>query len=108
MESWYRSDVTHARMEGLIKRSLFHGRTNAIEWLVPDHKDVLMSPDGYIISFAPFHEHGFVIPPHPFFWGLLYHYQIELQHLNPNGIQHVTTFNTMYEGYLRIEPHFKL
>ena len=67
-----------------------------------------MPPDGYIISFAPFHERRFTIPPHPFFWGLLHHYQIELQHLDPNGIQHAAAFIMMCEGYLRIEPHFEL
>ena len=74
MESWYRSDVTHACMEGLIKRGLLRGRTDAMEWLVPDHEDVPMRPDGYIISFAPFHEPRLVIPPHPLFQGLLHHY----------------------------------
>ena len=53
MESWYRSDVTHAHMEGLVKRGLLRGRTNAMEWLVLDHEEVLMPPDGYIVSFAP-------------------------------------------------------
>jgi hypothetical protein len=63
---------------------------------------------GYIVSFAPFHERGFATPPHPFLRGLLHHYRIELQHLNPNGIQHITAFVTLCEGYLRIEPHFDL
>ena len=73
-------------MEGLIKRGLLRGRTDMMEWLVPDHEDVLMPPDGYIVSFVPFHECRFTIPPHPFFRGLLHHYQVELQHLNLNGI----------------------
>ena len=54
MESWYRSNVTYACMEGLIKRGLLRRRTNAMEWLVHGHEDVLISPDGYIVSFAPF------------------------------------------------------
>ena len=86
MDSWYRSDVTHARMEGLVKRGLLHERTDAAEWLVPDREDASAPPDGYVVSFVPFHERGLAVPPHPFFWGLLHHYQIELQHLNPNGI----------------------
>ena len=73
MESWYRSDITDARMEGLVKCSLLRGRTDAMEWLVPGCEEVPMSPDSYIISFAPFHEHRLVIPPHPFFQGLLHH-----------------------------------
>ena len=56
METWYHSDVTHARMEGLVKRGLLRGRTDAAEWLVPGREDASAPPDGYIISFAPFHE----------------------------------------------------
>ena len=67
MDSWYRSDVTHAHMEGLIKRGLLRGRTDAVEWLVPGREDPLAPPDSYVISFAPFHERGLVVPPHPFF-----------------------------------------
>ena len=78
METWYRSNVTHARMEGLIKRGLLYGRTDTVEWLVPGHKDAPTSPDGYVVSFAPFHECRLMIPPHPFFRGLLHHYEIEL------------------------------
>ena len=86
MDSWYRSDVTHARMEGLVKCGLLHGRTDAAEWLMPGREDASTPPDGYIVSFAPFHKCGLVVPPYLFFRGLLHHYQIELRHLNPNGI----------------------
>ena len=78
------------------------------EWLVPGRKEAPASPDGYVVSFTLFHEHGLAVPPHPFFQGLLHHYQIELQHLNPNGIQHIVAFIAMCEGYLGIEPHFEL
>ena len=66
MESWYLFDVTHTRMEGLIKRGLLHGRTKVVEWLVPSREEAPVPPDGYVMSFAPFHERGHVIPPHPF------------------------------------------
>ena len=80
MDLWYRSDVTHACMEGLIKHGLLRGRTNAIEWLVLGREDAPALPNGYVISFTLFHERGLTIP------GLLHHYQIKLQHLNPNKI----------------------
>ena len=67
MESWYRSNVTHAYMEGLVKRGLLCGRTDAAEWLVPSHEDVSTPPDGYVVSMAPFHKHGPMVPPHSFF-----------------------------------------
>ena len=108
MDSWYCSDVTHARMEGLVKHGLLRGRTDVAEWLVPSREDVPTPLDGYIIFFMPFHEHGLAVPPHLFFQGLLHHYQIELQHLDPNRIQHIMAFIAMCEGYLGIEPHFEL
>jgi hypothetical protein len=95
-------------MEGLVKRGLLRVRTEAAKWLVPSREEVLALLDGYIVSFAPFHERGLMIPPHPFLWGLLHHYWIELQHLNPNGIQHVVAFIALCKGYLGIEPHFEL
>ena len=67
MDSWYRSDVTHVRMEGLVKRGLLHGRTDAAEWLVPDREDESVLPDGYVVSIMPFHERGLIVPPHLFF-----------------------------------------
>ena len=78
MDLWHRSDVTYEYMEGLIKRGLLHERTDAAEWLVPGHEEVPTQPDGYVVSFTLFHERGLVVPPHPFFQGLLHHYQIEL------------------------------
>jgi hypothetical protein len=49
-----------------------------------------------------------VTPSHCFFLRLLHYYKIKLQHLNPNGIQHIAAFIMLYEGYLGIEPHFDL
>ena len=108
MESWYCSDVTHARVDGLVKRGLLRGRTEVVEWLVLGHEEVSSLPNDYVVSFAPFHERGFMIPPHPFLRGLLHHYQIELQHLNPNGIQHIAAIIALCEGYLGIKPHFEM
>ena len=45
---------------------------------------------------------------HQFFWGLLDYYQVELQYLTPNGIQHIVAFVALCEGFLGISPHFDL
>jgi hypothetical protein len=65
-------------MEGLIKHSILRARTEVMEWLMPGCEEAPASLDGYIMSFAPFHEHGLMIPPHRFLRGLLHHYKIEL------------------------------
>ena len=84
MEPWPCFDVCHARMEGLVKKGLFHARTTAMEWIVPSGEDEPSPLDGYVVSFVPFHERGLATPPHRFLRGLLHYYGIELQHLNPN------------------------
>lgn len=39
---------------------------------------------------------------------MLHYYGIELQHLNPNEIQHISAFVALCDGYLGIEPNFSL
>lgn len=39
---------------------------------------------------------------------MLDYYNLELHHLNPNGIQQISTFVAFCEGYLGIEPQFDL
>jgi len=94
-------------MEGLVHRGLLHVRTSAKEWLLLDKVD-LPSPPSYVVSFTHFHEHGFVSHAHKFLRGLLHYYKIELQHLNPNGIQYMMGFIALCDGFLGISPHFDL
>ena len=70
MDLWYCSDVTHVRMEGLVKCDLLRGRIDAAKWLVPGCEDASAPPDGYVVSFKPFHERGLADSPRSFFRGL--------------------------------------
>ena len=69
MDPWRRSDITFQHMEGLVHRGLLRARTLAEEWLLSSEEDLPSPPDGYVVSFAHFHEHGFVTPAHKFLWG---------------------------------------
>jgi hypothetical protein len=60
------------------------------------------------MSFAHFHERGLGTPSSKFFWGLLHHYGIELQNLNPNAVLQMSIFVALSKGYLGIRTHFKL
>jgi hypothetical protein len=62
--------------------------TNVQEWIVP----------GYERAQQP--------PVHEFFSGLLHHYKVELQHLNPNGVQQTAAFIALCEGFLGIPLYF--
>ena len=67
MEPWCRSDITLQRLEGLIRSGLLCARTTTEEWRLPCDEDAPSPPNGYIVSFAHFHERGFATPPISFF-----------------------------------------
>ena len=81
MEPWCRSDVTLQRLEGLVRYGLLCAWTAIKEWQLPSNEGVPLPPEGYVVSFAHFHERGFATPTHKFLWGLLHYYKVELQHL---------------------------
>ena len=66
MDLWCRSDITFQCMEGLVRRGPLRGQTSAEEWLLPGDEDLSSPPDGYVVSFAHFHERGLVTPTHKF------------------------------------------
>jgi hypothetical protein len=63
---------------------------------------------GYIVVCSMSYERGFGEPSHRFLCSLLQLCGLELHHLTPLGILHITAFVTMCESYMGIEPHFNL
>ena len=64
MDSGYKSNISTRRLEGLVRRGLLRPLTAAEEWRLPDEVDEPQPPEGYIVSFAHFHERGFAMPTH--------------------------------------------
>ena len=79
-----------------------------IGWRDADGEAFPTANTGEIVVFEPFFYRGFSVPTNRFFRGLLNFYKIELVHLNPNSILHISTFIYLCEAYLGIEPHFPL
>ena len=92
MELWGRSSITSRCLEGLVRHGLLRPLFAVQEWLLPGDEHEPALPEGYVVSFAIFHEQGFAVPAHRFLWGLLDYYEVELQHLTPNVVQHMATF----------------
>ena len=65
-------------MEGLVHHGLLHARTSADEWLLLSEEDLSPPPNGFVVSFAHFHERGFATLAHKFLQGLLHYYKIDL------------------------------
>ena len=78
MELWGRSGITSRHLEGLVRRGLLRPQSTVAEWLLPGEEEVTTPPEGYVVSFAIFHERGFAVPTHRFLRGLLDYYQVEL------------------------------
>ena len=108
MEPWCRSSITPQCLEGLVRCGLLHLLSTVEELQLPGDEDAPSPPDGYVVSFAHFHERGFTTPTHKFLRGLLHYYNVELQHLNPDGVQHIAAFIALCEGFLGISPHIYL
>ena len=78
MESWCGSSITPRRLEGLVHRGLLRPLTTNEEWRLPGNEDVPSPLEGYVESFAHFHERGFAIPAHKFLRRLLDYFQVKL------------------------------
>ena len=78
MELWGRSSITPRCLEGLVRRGLLRSLSTVQEWLLPSDKGELVLPEGYVVSFAIFHEWGFAVPTHRFLRELLDYYEVEL------------------------------
>jgi len=58
-----------------------------------------------IASLVAFHERGLGYPAHDFLRGLLHHWEIKLQHLNPNRILHLAGFMMVCEVFLGVDAN---
>jgi hypothetical protein len=56
-------------MDVLVEHGLLRARMEVKEWIVPGDEEVPMLPDGYVISFMPFHERGLAVLPTVSFGG---------------------------------------
>ncbi|KAK1642195.1 hypothetical protein QYE76_060000 [Lolium multiflorum] len=65
-------------------------------------------PMGYRVSFVDHLIRGLSAPIHPFLRGLLFVYGLQLHHLTPNSILHISIFITLCEAFLGIQPNWAL
>jgi hypothetical protein len=108
MSSWARSTLSREQLLRLVEAGQLPPLIETVEWIVPADESVPHPPRGYVVSFVAFHERGFSIPPGRFIRRVLFVYRLQLQHLNPNNIQQMASFEAMCEGFLGIGMHWHL
>lgn len=55
-----------------------------------------------------FIHHGLSLPLSAFTRGVLTHYGLQVHHLTPSGVLHLSCFVTLCECFLGVLPHFGL
>jgi hypothetical protein len=108
MSNWQSSTVSHAKLTGLADTGLLPCLTDARKWIKIRLEDFPQHPPRYVVSFIAFHKHAFSLSTGHFIYAVLWTYSFELQHLNPNGVQHLAAFEALCEGYLRVEVYWHL
>ena len=104
--SWRSSILSKRQIQALEKEGFLTKHVS--EWRdALDHESPFKETEE-ITVFRSFYECSFGIPTSDFFRGLLNFYKIELCHLTPNSILHISIFIHLCETYLGIDPHFHL
>jgi hypothetical protein len=96
------NDLNRLVSEGLLQDK------NLVNWCPSFREPFPMENVDEIVTFHHVAERGLALPSCSFFRGLLYYYGLELHHLNPSSICHISIFVHFCEAFLGIEPHWDL
>ena len=81
---------------------------NVIHWRRSDEESFPHERGDESVIFLPHILRGLGFPVSDFFRGLLHHCGVQVHHLTPKSILHISIFVHLCEGFLGIEPHFDL
>jgi hypothetical protein len=104
--NWVEIKFLEKELQNVEKTAIL--KNDLAEILLAGAKIIRRQHAGFQVLFFAFLLRGFSFPPHPFLWGLLFAYGIQLHNLNPNTILHIACFITLCECFLGIEPHWAL
>jgi hypothetical protein len=104
---WTHSKCSLNNLNKLVSEGLLQEK-NLVNWRPSFREPFPMENVDEIITFLHFAERGLALPTCSFFRGLLYYYGLELHHLNPNSICHISIFIHFCEAFLGIELHWDL
>ena len=79
-----------------------------IQWRAGEGEDYPMEGTIETVVFRDFVECGLAVPISECFYALLQFWGIQLHHLTPQSILHLSIFTHFYEAFLGILPHFHL
>ncbi|KAK1609238.1 hypothetical protein QYE76_032911 [Lolium multiflorum] len=102
---WERSKISSQDIN-LLKKLGINKKPKAL--CFPSEESYPTPPMGYRVSFVDHLIRGLSAPIHPFLRGLLFVYGLQLHHLTPNSILHISIFITLCEAFLGVQPNWAL
>ncbi|KAK1649005.1 hypothetical protein QYE76_066810 [Lolium multiflorum] len=102
---WERSKISQQDVN-LLKKLGISGKQDALRF--PKEESYPAPPMQYRVSFVDHLIRGLSTPIHDFLRGLLFMYGLQLHHLTPNSILHISIFITLCESFLGIQPNWSL
>ncbi|KAK1649606.1 hypothetical protein QYE76_067411 [Lolium multiflorum] len=102
---WERSKISTQDIN-LLKKLGISKKPKAV--CFPSEESYPTPPMGYRVSFVDHLIRGLSAPIHPFLRGLLFVYGLQLHHLTPNSILHISIFITLCEAFLGVQPNWAL
>ncbi|KAK1611507.1 hypothetical protein QYE76_035180 [Lolium multiflorum] len=102
---WERSKISTQDVN-LLKKLGISKKPKAL--CFPSEESYPTPPMGYRVSFVDHLIRGLSAPIHPFLHGLLFVYGLQLHHLTPNSILHISIFITLCEAFLGVQPNWAL
>ena len=104
---WMPSVLEDTNLQRLVDRGFLPSKELA-KWKSVYQQPFPSKNTGETTVYASFFERGLGLPTSKFFRELLHFYNIELVHLNPNGITQISLFVHMCEAFLGIDPNLQL
>ena len=107
VQGWKSSKCTDSHLLDLVGKHLLQLRS-VIHWHGSAGESFPHEGGNEYVIFLPHVLRGIGFSISDFFRGLLYHWGVQVHHLTPNSILHISIFVHLCEAFLGIEPHFDL
>ena len=104
---WRKSKMSEAAVQELENMGLLQSQA-VIQWRAGEGEDYPFEGTLETIVFRDFMKCGLAVPVSEFFYALLRFWGIQLRHLTPQSILHLSIFTYFCEAFLGILPHFHL
>ncbi|KAK1696260.1 hypothetical protein QYE76_012957 [Lolium multiflorum] len=102
---WERSKISQQDIN-LLKKLGISRKQDSLRF--PKEESYPCPPMEYRVSFVDHLIRGLSSPIHDFLRGLLFMYGLQLHHLTPNSILHISIFITLCESFLGVQPNWSL